>query len=69
MIKKLFIILVTELTASFMFKKIKELKKKIKLAKIWVIIFGLIFISLIVNSIYLTYKVHNLQTEIENITK
>ena len=34
MIKKIFIILVTELTTSFMFKKIKDIKKKIKLAKI-----------------------------------
>ena len=65
MIKKLFIILVTELTASFMLKKIKDIKKKIKLAKIWVIIFALIFISLIVNSIYLTVKVNSLETQIE----
>jgi hypothetical protein len=34
MIKKLFVILVTEITTSFMLKKIKDLKKKIKLAKI-----------------------------------
>ncbi len=47
----------------------KKLKKKIKLAKIWVIIFALVFISLIVNSIYLTLKVDRLETQIENIEK
>jgi len=65
MIKKLFVILVTELTTSFMFKKIKDIKKKIKLAKIWAIIFAIIFIALIANSICLTYKVIKLENIIE----
>ena len=68
MIKKFFFLIITELTTSFMFKKIKEIKKKIKLAKIWAIIFGIIFLALIVNSICLTYKVHNLETKIENLS-
>jgi cell division protein FtsL len=66
MINKLFILIITELATSFMFKKIKDIKKKIKFAKIWAIIFAIIFISLIINSICLTIKVHQLQTEIEN---
>ncbi len=49
-----------------MLKKIKNIKKKIKLAKIGVIIFTIIFILLIINSICLTYKVHNLEQKIEN---
>jgi len=65
MIKKLFVVLVTELTTSFMFKKIKDIKKKIKLAKIWAIIFAIIFIALIANSICLTYKVIKLENIIE----
>ena len=65
MFKKIFIIIVTELTTSFMFKKIKNIKKKIKLAKIWAVVFALIFIALIVNSICLTYKVVKLENRIE----
>ena len=65
MIKKIFIILVTELTTSFMLKKIKDIKKKIKLAKLWAIIFAIIFIALIINSICLTYKVIKLENIIE----
>jgi len=34
MIKKIFVILITEITTTFMFKKIKDIKKKIKFAKI-----------------------------------
>lgn len=67
MIKKIFVILVTELTTSFMFKKIKNIKKKIKLAKVWVIIFAIIFIALIANSICLTYKIIQLENQIEKL--
>jgi hypothetical protein len=49
-----------------MLKKIKDLKKKIKLAKIWAIIISIIFLLLIINSICLTYKVHKLENQIEN---
>ncbi len=52
-----------------MFNKIKEIKRKIKLAKIWAIIFAVIFIILVLNNIYLTYKVISLQNQIENIWK
>lgn len=43
-----------------MFQKIKN---KIKLAKIWAIIFALIFLALIINSICLTYKVIQLEKQ------
>ena len=43
-----------------MFKKLKDIKKKIKIAKISAIAFAIIFLALIVNSVYLTYKVHKL---------
>jgi len=69
MIKKLIKILITEISIAIMIKKIKEIKKKIKLAKIWAIIFAIIFVLLIINSICLTYKVHNLETQIENLQK
>lgn len=42
---------------------IKEIKSKIKLAKIWVIILWIIFVALIINSICLTYKVHKLEKQ------
>ena len=53
----------------------KKLKKKIKLAKVWVVIFSVIFLALIVNSICLTYKViqlekqNNIQSEYTNNDK
>ena len=46
----------------------KKLKKKIKLAKVWGVIFSVIFLALIINSICLTYKVIQLETKIENIS-
>lgn len=39
----------------------KNIKKKIKLAKLWAIIFWIVFLLLILNSICLTYKVHKLE--------
>jgi len=42
---------------------IKEIKKKIKTAKIWAVIFWIIFLALIVNSVCLTYKVHKLEKQ------
>ena len=66
MIRKIITLLITEITTAIMIKKIKEIKQKIKLAKIWAIIFAIIFVLLIINSICLTYKVHNLETQIEN---
>ena len=53
----------------------KKLKKKIKLAKVWIAIFSVIFLALIVNSICLTYKViqlekqNNIQNEYTNHDK
>lgn len=47
----------------------KKLRNKIKLAKIWALIFSIIFLVLIINSIYLTYKVYQLNNQIENIKK
>ncbi len=69
MIKKVFSLIITEILSAFMLKKIKEIKRKIKLAKIWAIIFWIIFTLLIINNIYLTYKVHNLETKIEKLSK
>lgn len=48
-----------------MFNKIKEIKQKIKFAKIWVIIVWLLFIALIINSIYLTCKVIELDRKVK----
>lgn len=45
-----------------------KLKKKIKVVKFWAAIFGIIFIALIINSIYLTCKVNELSSKIE-VTK
>ncbi len=47
-----------------MLKKIKDIKQKIKFAKIGAIIFWIIFLALIVNSVYLTVKLHKLQKKI-----
>jgi len=47
----------------------KKLRNKIKLAKIWALIFSIIFLALIINSICLTYKVNQLNKQIENIKK
>ena len=69
MIKKIFSLIITEILSAFMLKKIKEIKKKIKLAKIWAIIFWIIFVLLIVNNIYNTYKINNLETKIEKLSK
>jgi len=69
MIRKIITLLITEITTAIMIKKIKEIKQKIKLAKIWAIIFAIIFVLLIINSICLTYKVHYLETQIENLQK
>ena len=67
MINKIFVLIITELATSFMFKKIKDIKKKIKFAKIWAIIFAIIFLALIFNSICLTIKIHNLNNQIEKL--
>jgi len=67
MITKIIKILITEISLAIMIKKIKDIKKKIKLVKIWAIILGIIFILLIINSICLTYKVKVLETQIENL--
>ena len=50
-----------------MFKKLKDIKKKIRLAKVWAIIFGIIFLGLVINSICLTYKVHKLSKNSNHI--
>jgi hemolysin-activating ACP:hemolysin acyltransferase len=47
-----------------MFKKIK---KKIKLAKIAVIAFGIIFWLMIISNIYLNYKILKLENQILEI--
>ena len=47
-----------------MLKKIKDIKKKIKFAKVGAIIFWIVFLSLIINSVYLTIKVNKLQKKI-----
>lgn len=38
-----------------------NIKKKIKLAKIWAIIFAVIFVILIISNIYLLVEVQNLK--------
>ncbi len=50
---------------NIMFKKIK---RKIKLVKIWVIIFWITFFALILSSIYLNYKVIQLEKNISKIS-
>ena len=47
-----------------MFKKVKDIKQKIKFAKIGAIIFWVVFLLLIINSIYLTVKLHKIQKKI-----
>jgi len=47
----------------------KKLRNKIKLAKIWALIFSIIFLALIINNLYLTYNVYQLNKQIENIKK
>lgn len=47
-----------------MFKKVKDIKQKIKFAKIGAIIFWIVFLLLIINSIYLTVKVYKLENQI-----
>ena len=42
---------------------IKEIKQKIKVAKVSGVIFAIVFLALIVNSICLTYKVHKLEKD------
>lgn len=49
-----------------MFNKIK---KKIKLAKTWAIILWIILIILIINNIYLTYKVMEFNSILNNWTE
>ena len=39
----------------------KEIKRKIKMAKISAVVFAIIFVSLIISNIYLLFAVHNLQ--------
>lgn len=41
-----------------------NIKKKIQLAKTWAIILWIILIALIINSIYLTYKVIELDRKV-----
>jgi len=52
-----------------MFQKIKDIKKYIKLAKIGGVVFGVIFIMMIIATICVCIKVHDLKERIEILEK
>lgn len=51
----------------FKIKKVEEMKTKVKQAKFFAIMFGVIFLCMIINIIYLNIKVSSLQSQLIDI--
>ena len=53
----------------FKIKKVEEMKTKLQQAKFFAIMFGVIFICMILNIIYLNIKISNLESNVAEIVE
>jgi len=52
------------ITKNYMFKKIENIKKKIRLAKIWAIIFAIVFVTLIGATVFQQFQIMELSEKV-----
>ena len=51
----------------FKIKKVEEIKTKVQQAKFFVVMFGVIFVCMILNILYLNIKMSNLEAHVTEI--